>query len=294
MFFVSKNPRVKIVATLCVKDEADIIAANIEHHIEQGISQFLITDNASTDDTRNIVGKYKEVVEIFDSADPTHNQEKHVTKMAREACKLDPDWILHIDADEFAIGLDYLNHVDVFSITLFQGWHHLATELDSPDWMESMKWYIDFKELRKFTDKTSKIAHRPDKEIIISHGNHYIVNLDGRSNITTDYIQAHHFPLRTYKQLESKATNGYSGLVSRGQLSERWLYWNKLFKKGILFNEYENNINTFKDMVNKGKIDSRAWKLFEFNSGDEELAKQFKEIQSSVKMELKSWNPITK
>ena len=55
----------KIIATILAKDEEDIIANQIEHHLEQGVFKILLTDNNSTDRTREIASKYKEV-EIID------------------------------------------------------------------------------------------------------------------------------------------------------------------------------------------------------------------------------------
>ena len=102
------RPSLKIVATILAKNEEDIIAENIEHHIEQGVSQFIVTNNNSTDHTRSIVEKYPEVAEIIDEPGDNHHQSKWVTRMAKMACKLNPDWIVHLDADELWGGFFHL------------------------------------------------------------------------------------------------------------------------------------------------------------------------------------------
>src|SRR4051812_8210794 len=107
-----------IVATILVKNEEDIIGANIEHHINQGVSKFIITDNGSTDATATIASRYPEVVEIISESDDCHNQSLWVTRMARLACKLKPDWIIHLDADELWMGLGNLRcDCEVFGST---------------------------------------------------------------------------------------------------------------------------------------------------------------------------------
>ena len=70
---INYNKPLKIVATLLAKDEEDIIAQNIEHHINQGVTDFIVTNNRSKDHTRTIVEKYPEVKEIIDEPDETHN-----------------------------------------------------------------------------------------------------------------------------------------------------------------------------------------------------------------------------
>src|ERR1017187_7474284 len=107
--FITK-PSLKNTATILARDEEDIIGRNIEHHIEQGVTNFIITDNLSKDKTKEIAGKYKEVVEIIDAPENDHRQSEWVTRMARLAYKLKSDWIIHLDADELWCGLSQLRH----------------------------------------------------------------------------------------------------------------------------------------------------------------------------------------
>ena len=45
----------RLVMTVLVKNEADIIESNIRFHADQGVDGFLVMDNASEDDTPDIL-----------------------------------------------------------------------------------------------------------------------------------------------------------------------------------------------------------------------------------------------
>ncbi|MBW9204509.1 glycosyltransferase family 2 protein [Mumia sp. zg.B17] len=94
---------------MMVRDEADIVAAMVEHHLAQGVDLIIATDNASVDGTREILSEYAAhgVVELHD--DPRHakQQSEVVTAMARRAYEVhDATWVLNADADEFWLPVD--------------------------------------------------------------------------------------------------------------------------------------------------------------------------------------------
>lgn len=93
-----------IVMTLMVRDEVDVIAAMIEHHLAQGIDLIIATDNGSVDGTREVLADYAAlgVVELHD--DPRHEKQQAevVTRMARRAyVEHGAEWVINADADEF-------------------------------------------------------------------------------------------------------------------------------------------------------------------------------------------------
>lgn len=98
-----------VVMTMMVRDEADIIAATIEHHLAQGIDRILVTDNASVDGTREILAEYAAVapVTVFDDPEHRKQQGEVVTRMARLAFEEHgADWVINGDADEFVRAVD--------------------------------------------------------------------------------------------------------------------------------------------------------------------------------------------
>ena len=49
----------KLVMTLLVRDEEDIVRENLDFHLAQGVDEVIVTDNGSEDDTLEIVRSYE-------------------------------------------------------------------------------------------------------------------------------------------------------------------------------------------------------------------------------------------
>ena len=50
----------RVLATVVVRDEVDIVAANLDHLLHQGVAHVLVTDNGSRDGTREVLSWYQE------------------------------------------------------------------------------------------------------------------------------------------------------------------------------------------------------------------------------------------
>ena len=77
----------KLVMTLLVRDEEDVLRANLEFHREQGVDFFIVTDNKSEDSTPDIVKEYEArgLAKYIFEGDDDYNQWAWVTRMARLA-----------------------------------------------------------------------------------------------------------------------------------------------------------------------------------------------------------------
>ncbi|MBX2824013.1 MAG: glycosyltransferase family 2 protein [Gammaproteobacteria bacterium] len=94
----------RLAMSILVRDEADIIEANIRHHAELGVSPFIVTDNSSVDGTRDILESLSQEIDlsIIDEPAKTIDQDLWVTRMALQLRDSgQADWVINNDADEF-------------------------------------------------------------------------------------------------------------------------------------------------------------------------------------------------
>jgi glycosyltransferase involved in cell wall biosynthesis len=93
----------KIVMTLLVRNEEDILDAHLSFHRAAGVDLVLAIDNGSTDTTTEILESYARdgYVELTRD-DGQLDQAKWVTGLARRAAtEFGADWVINSDADEF-------------------------------------------------------------------------------------------------------------------------------------------------------------------------------------------------
>ena len=99
----------RIIATMMVRDEIDIVAAMVEHHLAQRVDLLIVTDNGSVDGTTDVLEAYAGTGLLELHHDPVHRKQQSqvVTGMARRARTVHrADWVLNLDADEFLVPLD--------------------------------------------------------------------------------------------------------------------------------------------------------------------------------------------
>ena len=101
----------RVVMALKVRDEEDVIESVLRYHRAQGVDFFVVTDNASTDRTPEILERWVAagLARVITEPSPELRERGHdwVTRMARLAAREHgADWVVHGDADEFWWPLD--------------------------------------------------------------------------------------------------------------------------------------------------------------------------------------------
>src|SRR5215218_2818756 len=96
----------KLAMCMKVRDEDDVLELNLRYHHAQGVDQFIVTDNGSTDRTPEILRAWRDagLVHLIEEPAEDFKEKAHgwVTRMARlAATEFEADWVIHGDADEF-------------------------------------------------------------------------------------------------------------------------------------------------------------------------------------------------
>ena len=210
----------KIAMTVMVRDEADIIAAMLDHHIGQGIDTIIVTDNGSIDGTTEILEDFASRGLIELRHDPVHKKQQFtvVTQMARDAyTQFGADWVINADADEFFIAVDpALTVADALRMTptSIRTFTVPVTNMVGPPAASGTGLqrliYRDLRSAEELQNKglmahpTSNSIHVGDADIEISQGNHFVsLEPDGEPPATAA-IEVLHFPSRSWQQYRNK------------------------------------------------------------------------------------------
>ena len=248
-----------IIATLLVRDEEDIIEFNIENLIKQGVGIIIATDNDSKDNSKKILQKYKQVKIIIDEPSLNHDQKFWVTRMAKVANEYNPAWILHVDADELWTGINRLNYED------HQGYLKVPLIFQHPP-VNAINWSIQLNEhysqfFSGLPNTMPKIIHKKSKDVMVGNGNHTVVGCGFEKII--DYINIHHYPVRTYEQFQRKVVQGTTALMnqtgsSKSNAGTHWRQWYDSFNEGNLPNIFNEMCLNCQSLIDQGSM--KKWK----------------------------------
>jgi hypothetical protein len=219
----------KLVMTLLVRDEIDIIAANIDFHLSRGVDFFIATDNRSKDGTTEVLKGYERrglLHYLYEPGD-SFSQHSWVTRMARIAhAEFGADWVINNDADEF-----WYPH----SGTLKDVLAAVPARIDAviarrenfvPRPRRSGDFFADAMTVRERVAHNfiggrlpPKMCHRGAADIEVEQGNHVTsrngVPLEGGAARITVF----HYPIRDRQQFIDKVRNAGSGYARNASLS---------------------------------------------------------------------------
>jgi hypothetical protein len=242
-----------IVLTMMVRDELDIIGYNVTHHITQGVSEIIITDNGSVDGTRDLLADLERSapVTIIDEPPSDWSQGKWVTRMARMAHdRFHARWVINGDADEFFMAPDSSLKL-VLDSTAIEGdllWlaRHDFVAIDRP-YREAPPLEMLYRKRESLNPVSMrpiapKAIHRGAANVLIGQGCHDAIAPTLRDKRPTSAIVTYHYPIRSLEQFRSKVQNAGSGYAANHELpagtGERMRYWYGLLQRGLLDDEY--------------------------------------------------------
>ncbi len=261
-FITRAMPPVKPVLAMSIllRDEEDIIEDNILFHLHNGVDVFVISDNASTDSSRDIINKLARnyPIHVIDRPDGKYLQSEWRTDMAQVAYKkFNANWVINNDADEFWLPCNgnlksYLHYKDTV-VSVLRG-NMLVAKQDN-HYYDSI-WRV-----------ASPIVYPVDKqEDVTAQMSLLLVSIKGKTIINPrgwfrvkggshrashiykplgvrqeNDIFIYHFPIRSYKKFVANAQQGWA-LLSHNpatRMGNHLKRWARMWKEGILREEYE-------------------------------------------------------
>lgn len=205
-----------IVMTLLVRDEEDIVAANLDYHLSQGVDSFIVTDHLSEDATAEILKGYvdRKLVHYIHESSEGYDQHAWVTRMARMAfTEHGADWVVNSDADEFwwptegTLATTFAGLPPSVNVVKAPRFNFVPVDETGAKICDRMLYRekISFNTFGK--PLPPKVAHRGSPNVTVRQGNHSVSGL-GEQGIATDCIEILHFPVRSYAQIENKIAKG--------------------------------------------------------------------------------------
>ena len=244
----------KLVMTLLVRDEEDILRENLDFHLAQGVDEVIVTDNGSEDATVEILREYEAqgaVRLLLEPADD-YSQGRWVTRMARLAAAEGADWVINNDADEFwwprsgTLASTFEGLGDEVGIVVAHRTNFVPRPEDGRRFWERMtaRERESLNPLGK--PLPPKVAHRAHPEITVVQGNHRVEGPDLGGRVDDGSIEILHFPMRTYAQFENKIVKGGRAYARNPELPHRtgrtWRRLYELWEQGELRDHYDGEV----------------------------------------------------
>jgi hypothetical protein len=204
----------RVVLTLLVRDEADIVEPTLLHHLELGVAHVVATDHRSTDGTTEILRRFEDdgVLTLVREESEQLRQSDWVTRMARfAATELQAEWVMHADADELwwprdGSLADVLGAVPGRYGALRGLWRNFVPRPDDGrSFFERMT--VRRRPAAELTDPFHaqvKVVHRAHPDVVVTQGNHDA--LGPPLPLVREWLpfEILHFPVRGREQARRK------------------------------------------------------------------------------------------
>jgi hypothetical protein len=215
----------RLLMTLLVRDEEELLAANLDYHLGQGVDFVLVSDHGSRDATLEILAAYESqgLARVFHVEGEALDQGAWVTRMARlAAVEYGADWVINNDADEFWWPLagtlkDMLALIPPrYGQLAVPRRNFIPRPGPGPFWermviREARSQNLVGRELEP------NAIHRGHGDVVIDHGNHWVHRPPLAAGPPLPLIEVLHFPVRSWEQFEHKVARAGPGYLALGE-----------------------------------------------------------------------------
>ena len=215
--------------TLVVRDEADIVDAQLAYHLNAGVDFVLATDHDSSDGTTEILESYaRDGYLSLSRVQGDVRESEWRTRMARTAAtEHAADWVINTDADEFwlprtgTLKETFAAIPERVGIVWALTCHFVPRPDDGALFAERMT--ARYASQTALNDPTSpyrphaKAAHRADPDVVVWFGSHRIESSRLAPLAAWHPADVFHFPFRSLEQYERKNVRRARGDKPLGQ-----------------------------------------------------------------------------
>lgn len=267
----------KLVMTLLVKNEQELLEDNIKFHLNHGVDFIIATDNASTDSTPEILAKYekKGLLHIINEPSDAYEQALWVNRMGKIAYEqYKATIIFHCDADEFweancgNLKIELLSQPNIDVLRVSAQNKIMVDENGHEQFPQDVHYTVVKTSKKKSVSQLSnnrylkkafkKVMFKTNKGLFdVTMGNHKIVD-DSCVAVQkkSRNIIIHHYPARGKEHFYNKVIGGGQAIANTENISKNaakhWRKWYDQYQNGELEQEYKTMVLT-KEVAEKLK-----------------------------------------
>ena len=260
---------VRVCGISVVRNEVDIMAASVAHHLSMGADLVLVLDNGSEDGTDEVLRTLAEGDDRVEwwRDDSPFDQAALTTRLAREAHRRGADWIVPFDADEFwyaeggfeSVLADKSDQTATLSVEVVNFVQARWRVESSPEglldmtWRPAKQWEPSAETRRLIEDHLisalemrflPKQVFRATPGIEVSRGAHRVAGTEGLREECHQIVRLH-APIRSMAVLEARADRkarlDAAGIPSDTRGGWRVGYWARVAEEGKMDREWAAN-----------------------------------------------------
>lgn len=218
----------KVISVSMVKNGLDIVEP-ILRHLSTQVDHMIVSDNNSTDGTRELLSELSRELPIlvFDDPEPGYYQSQKTTALAKVARNMGAEWIIPNDQDElwyspFGTIKEVLGELApqwlVATADLYD--HVTSTEdnLNEFNLLKRIGWRRSYKGL------LPKVACRWREDLVIEQGNHG-AGYHGGMTRQNGLLVVRHYPYRSTTQFIQKVRDGVAAYAATDLPESSGQHW---------------------------------------------------------------------